>query len=445
MLDLINDLIEKENYKKLKEAITELNEADIAEVIQDVEDENKRIKIFRLLPKDLAADTFANLDIDVQQDLITFLSMKEAGMIIENMYLDDAADLLDEMPASIVTKILANTTSETRKDINYLLKYPDNSAGSLMNIDFLDLKASLTVEQAIRKIRREGKEKETVDVCYVLDNKRKLIGEIPLKDLLFSNQKSKIEDIMDDNPIFVYTYEDQEDVAIKFSKYGSTVMPVVDREDKLVGIITVDDIVDIIREETTEDIEKMAAISPTDKPYMRTGVFETWRKRIPWLLILMVSATFTGKIIQSYEEALASYVVLTSFIPMLMDTGGNAGGQASVTIIRGLSLNEIEFKDWYRILGKEFLVSLLIGSTLAVTNFIKLMLVDKVSLMIALVVCLTLVVTIIFAKLVGCSLPILAKKIGFDPAVMASPFITTIVDAISLIAYFNIATMLLGI
>lgn len=445
MLDLINDLIEKENYKKLKEAITELNEADIAEVIQDVEDENKRIKIFRLLPKDLAADTFANLDIDVQQDLITFLSMKEAGMIIENMYLDDAADLLDEMPASIVTKILANTTSETRKDINYLLKYPDNSAGSLMNIDFLDLKASLTVEQAIRKIRREGKEKETVDVCYVLDNKRKLIGEIPLKDLLFSNQKSKIEDIMDDNPIFVYTYEDQEDVAIKFSKYGSTVMPVVDREDKLVGIITVDDIVDILREETTEDIEKMAAISPTDKPYMRTGVFETWRKRIPWLLILMVSATFTGKIIQSYEEALASYVVLTSFIPMLMDTGGNAGGQASVTIIRGLSLNEIEFKDWYRILGKEFLVSLLIGSTLAVTNFIKLMLVDKVSLMIALVVCLTLVVTIIFAKLVGCSLPILAKKIGFDPAVMASPFITTIVDAISLIAYFNIATMLLGI
>lgn len=445
MLDLINDLIEKENYKKLKEAITELNEADIAEVIQDVEDENKRIKIFRLLPKDLAADTFANLDIDVQQDLITFLSMKEAGMIIENMYLDDAADLLDEMPASIVTKILANTTSETRKDINYLLKYPDNSAGSLMNIDFLDLKASLTVEQAIRKIRREGKEKETVDVCYVLDNKRKLIGEIPLKNLLFSNQKSKIEDIMDDNPIFVYTYEDQEDVAIKFSKYGSTVMPVVDREDKLVGIITVDDIVDILREETTEDIEKMAAISPTDKPYMRTGVFETWRKRIPWLLILMVSATFTGKIIQSYEEALASYVVLTSFIPMLMDTGGNAGGQASVTIIRGLSLNEIEFKDWYRILGKEFLVSLLIGSTLAVTNFIKLMLVDKVSLMIALVVCLTLVVTIIFAKLVGCSLPILAKKIGFDPAVMASPFITTIVDAISLIAYFNIATMLLGI
>lgn len=445
MLETINELIEKENYKQLKESITKLNEADIAEVIQDVEDEKKRIKIFRLLPKDLAADTFANLDIDVQQDLITSLSMKEAGIIIENMYLDDAADLLDEMPASIVTKILANTTAETRKDINYLLKYPDNSAGSLMNIEFLDLKASLTIEQAIRKIRREGKDKETVDVCYVLDGKRKLIGEISLHQLLFNSQKLKIEEIMEDNPVFVYTYEDQEDVAIKFTKYSSTIMPVVDRENRLVGIITVDDIVDILREETTEDIEKMAAISPTDKPYMRTGVFETWRKRIPWLLILMISATFTGKIIQSYEEALASYVVLTSFIPMLMDTGGNAGGQASVTIIRGLSLNEITYNDWRKIVWKELCVSLLVGMTLAFTNFIKLMLVDRVSLIIALVVCLTLIVTVIFAKLVGCTLPILAKKIGFDPAVMASPFITTIVDAISLIAYFNIAAMLLGI
>lgn len=445
MLETINELIEKENYKQLKESITKLNEADIAEVIQDVDDERKRIKIFRLLPKDLAADTFANLDIDVQQDLITSLSMKEAGIIIENMYLDDAADLLDEMPASIVTKILANTTSETRKDINYLLKYPDNSAGSLMNIEFIDLKASLTIEQAIKKIRREGKDKETVDVFYILDGKRKLIGKILLHELLFNSQDMKIQEIMDDNPIFVYTYEDQEDVAIKFSKYGATVMPVVDRENRLVGIITVDDIVDILQEETTEDIEKMAAITPTDKPYMRTGVFETWKKRIPWLLILMISATFTGKIIQSYEEALASYVVLTSFIPMLMDTGGNAGGQASVTIIRGLSLNEITYNDWYKIVWKELCVSLLVGMTLTITNFIKLILVDRVSIMIALVVCFTLILTVVFAKIVGCTLPILAKKIGFDPTVMASPFITTIVDAISLIAYFNIAAILLGI
>ena len=439
------ELIEKEDYKKLKNKITDLNEADIAEILQDIEDEEKRIKVFRLLPKDLAADTFANLDSDVQQSFVKLLSMKEAGAIVENLYVDDAADLLDEMPASMVTKILANTTPETRKEINYLLRYPDNSAGSIMNIDYLDLKASLTVEQAINKMRREGKEKETINVCYVLDKKRQLIGYIELRDFVFNSPDTLIEDIMNTNPVYVYTYEDQEEVAAKFSKYDVTVMPVVDREDKLVGIITVDDIVDILEQETTEDIEKMAAISPTDKPYLRMTPFETWKKRIPWLLLLMISATFTGKIIQHYESALAAYVVLTSFIPMLMDTGGNAGGQASVTIIRGLSLNEIEYKDFFKIIGKELIVSLMVGLTLAVANFAKLLIVDQVSLVIALVVCLSLVVTVIFAKLVGCTLPILAKKVGFDPAVMASPFITTIVDAISLFTYFNIATLILGI
>lgn len=439
------ELIEKEDYKKLKNKITDLNEADIAEILQDIEDEEKRIKVFRLLPKDLAADTFANLDSDVQQSFIKLLSMKEAGAIVENLYVDDAADLLDEMPASMVTKILANTTPETRKEINYLLRYPDNSAGSIMNIDYLDLKASLTVEQAINKMRREGKEKETINVCYVLDKKRQLIGYIELRDFVFNSPDTLIEDIMNTNPVYVYTYEDQEEVAAKFSKYDVTVMPVVDREDKLVGIITVDDIVDILEQETTEDIEKMAAISPTDKPYLRMTPFETWKKRIPWLLLLMISATFTGKIIQHYESALAAYVVLTSFIPMLMDTGGNAGGQASVTIIRGLSLNEIEYKDFFKIIGKELTVSLMVGLTLAVANFAKLLIIDQVSLVIALVVCLSLVITVIFAKLVGCTLPILAKKVGFDPAVMASPFITTIVDAISLFTYFNIATLILGI
>ena len=439
------ELIEKEDYKKLKNKITDLNEADIAEILQDIEDEEKRIKVFRLLPKDLAADTFANLDSDVQQSFIKLLSMKEAGAIVENLYVDDAADLLDEMPASMVTKILANTTPETRKEINYLLRYPDNSAGSIMNIDYLDLKASLTVEQAINKMRREGKEKETINVCYVLDKKRQLIGYIELRDFVFNSPDTLIEDIMNTNPVYVYTYEDQEEVAAKFSKYDVTVMPVVDREDKLVGIITVDDIVDILEQETTEDIEKMAAISPTDKPYLRMTPFETWKKRIPWLLLLMISATFTGKIIQHYESALAAYVVLTSFIPMLMDTGGNAGGQASVTIIRGLSLNEIEYKDFFKIIGKELIVSLMVGLTLAVANFAKLLIIDQVSLVIALVVCLSLVITVIFAKLVGCTLPILAKKVGFDPAVMASPFITTIVDAISLFTYFNIATLILGI
>ena len=439
------ELIEKEDYKKLKNKITDLNEADIAEILQDIEDEEKRIKVFRLLPKDLAADTFANLDSDVQQSFIKLLSMKEAGAIVDNLYADDAADLLDEMPASMVTKILANTTPETRKEINYLLRYPDNSAGSIMNIDYLDLKASLTVEQAINKMRREGKEKETINVCYVLDKKRQLIGYIELRDFVFNSPDTLIEDIMNTNPVYVYTYEDQEEVAAKFSKYDVTVMPVVDREDKLVGIITVDDIVDILEQETTEDIEKMAAISPTDKPYLRMTPFETWKKRIPWLLLLMISATFTGKIIQHYESALAAYVVLTSFIPMLMDTGGNAGGQASVTIIRGLSLNEIEYKDFFKIIGKELTVSLMVGLTLAVANFAKLLIIDQVSLVIALVVCLSLIITVIFAKLVGCTLPILAKKVGFDPAVMASPFITTIVDAISLFTYFNIATLILGI
>ncbi len=443
MLDRINDLIEKENYKELKEEITILNEADIAEVIQDIEEEKKRIKVFRLLPKDLAADTFANLDIDLQQSLISSLSMTEAGNIIENLYTDDAADLLDEMPASMVTKILKNTTLETRKDINAILNYPDNSAGSIMNTEFLDLKENLTIEQAIIKIRREGKDKETIDTCYILDKKRQLIGEIPLRYLIFNKKEKLIKDVMETNPIYVYTYEDQEEVAAKFSKYDVNIMPVVDRENKLVGIITVDDIVDILKEETTEDIEKMAAISPTDKPYMKTSVFETWKKRIPWLLILMISATFTGKIIQSYEEALASYVVLTSFIPMLMDTGGNAGGQASVTIIRGISLKEIEFSDIYKIIWKEVRVSFLVGLTLALANFAKLLLIDQVSLTIAFVVCLTLLVTVLFAKVIGCTLPLLAKKIGFDPAVMASPFITTLVDAISLFAYFNIATMIL--
>lgn len=445
MNEKMHELIENCDYKHLKEELAKYNEVDIAEIIEDIEDENQRIKIFRLLPKDIASATFANLPIDLQQSLITSLSMREAGTIIDNLDADDATDLIDEMPANVVKKILANTTPETRKDINYLLKYPVNSAGSVMNIDFIDLKESSTVAQAIKKIRKEANDKETVNVCYVVDKQRKLLGIVLLKDLILNLEDKLVSEIMNDKVIFSYTYDDQEDVAHKFSKYDLTAMPVVDSENRLVGIITVDDVVDIIAQETTEDIEKMAAISPTDKPYMKTGVFETWRKRIPWLLILMVSATFTGKIIQYYETALASYVILTSFIPMLMDTGGNAGGQASVTIIRGISLNEIEFSDWFKVVWKELLVSLLIGLTLAATNFIKLMLIDKVSLTIAFVVCLALVITVIIAKLVGCSLPILAKKMGFDPAVMASPFITTIVDAISLITYFRIATIILGL
>ena len=445
MYERIYNLIEQKDIVNLKLELLKLNEADIAEILDEIDDNEKRIRIFRLLPKTIAADVFADLDLDNQQNIITSLSMKEAGTILDNLFADDAVDLIEEMPANIVTKLLKNTTNETRADINFLLKYPVNSAGSIMNTAYIDLKENITVNQAIEKIRKEKEDTETLNICFVLDKERKLKGAIFLKDLLFNKPETLIKDIMETKVLYVNTYDDQEEVANSFSKYDVNTMPVVDSENRMVGIITIDDIVDIMEQEATEDIEKMAAISPTDKPYMKTSVFETWKKRIPWLLLLMISATFTGKIIQTYEEALASYVILTSFIPMFMDTGGNAGGQASVTIIRGISLKEIEFKDILKIIWKEFRVAILTGITLAAANFIKLLVIDKVNMSIASVVCLTLIITIIFAKIVGCTLPLLAKKVGFDPAVMASPFITTIVDALSLITYFQIATILLGL
>lgn len=445
MYERIYNLIEQKDIVNLKLELLKLNEADIAEILDEINDNEKRIRIFRLLPKTIAADVFADLDLDNQQNIITSLSMKEAGTILDNLFADDAVDLIEEMPANIVTKLLKNTTKETRADINFLLKYPINSAGSIMNTAYIDLKENITVNQAIEKLRKEKEDTETLNICFVLDKERKLKGAIFLKDLLFNKPETLIKDIMETKVLYVNTYDDQEEVANSFSKYDVNTMPVVDSENRMVGIITIDDIVDIMEQEATEDIEKMAAISPTDKPYMKTSVFETWKKRIPWLLLLMISATFTGKIIQTYEEALASYVILTSFIPMFMDTGGNAGGQASVTIIRGISLKEIEFKDILKIMWKEFRVAILTGITLAAANFIKLLVIDKVNMSIASVVCLTLIITIIFAKIVGCTLPLLAKKVGFDPAVMASPFITTIVDALSLITYFQIATILLGL
>lgn len=445
MIENVKKLIEEEQYVQLKKEIIELEEADIAEIIEELDDDEKTIKVFRILPKDIAAEVFSHLDIDYQQTIITSLSDKEAASIIDTMYADDAADLIEEMPANVVRKILANTTPETRKDINQLLHFPDDSAGSVMTVEFLDIEGNFTIDQAIAQIKKVGTEKETLDFCYVLDRGRKLLGTISLKEIIMAPADAIVSDIMEDNPIHAYTLTDQEEVAMMFQKYDITVLPVVDSEERLVGIITIDDVVDILQEETTEDIEKMAAITPTDKPYMKTTVFETWKKRIPWLLLLMISATFTGTIISSYEEALSKFVILTSFIPMFMDTAGNAGGQASVTIIRGLSLNEIEFKDLFKIMFKEFKVAILVGITLAIANFAKLMLIDNVGVMIAIVVCTTLMVTIMIAKLIGCSLPMIAKKLGFDPAVMASPFITTIVDAVSLIVYFQIASHLLGI
>ncbi len=444
LLVRIRQLIEKKAYKEFRELCTELNEADMASLLEDL-DEDELIKFFRILPKDMAADVFAYLPIDIQQNMIVKFSLGEAARIIEDLDVDDAADLMDEMPANVVTKLLANTSAETRSTINQLLKYPEDSAGSLMTTEYEALKQNLTVEQAVQKIRRDGIDKETVNNCYVLDPQRHLIGTVTLRQIIFSQPEQLIGDIMEDRVISVTTLTDQEEVAREIQKYDFNAMPVVDSEGRMVGIITIDDIIDILQQEATEDIEKMAAISPSDMPYLKTGVFETWKKRIPWLLLLMISATFTGMIITHYEEALGAYLVLTSFIPMLMDTGGNAGSQASVSIIRALSLDELEFKDIGKTIWKEVRVSVLIGVTLAVANFGKLLLIDRVSVLIAVVVCLTLVVTVFVAKFVGCTLPMLAKKMGFDPAVMASPFITTIVDALSLMIYFTFATAFLGI
>ena len=438
-------LIQEKQYSAVRTELSEWNEADIAQILEEIEDVQQQVKVFRILPKSIAADVFAYLPIEVEQSIITSITDKEATNIIDNLMADDAADLMEEMPAGVVKKLLANVSSEQRRDINHLLRYPDDSAGSIMTVEFVDLKASLTVGQAIERIRRTGVDKETINIAYVLDKERHLIGTVALRYLLLHNEDEIIGDFMNDNIISVNTLTDQEEVAKLMSKYDFTTMPVVDNEDRLVGIVTVDDIIDIMTEEATEDIEKMAAIVPTDKPYSRTTVFETWKKRIPWLLLLMISATVTGKIITHYENALGTYVVLTSFIPMLMDTGGNAVGQASVTIIRGLSLNEIEFSDIFKVIWKEIRVAVLCGITLAAANFVKIMIIDNVGITVALIVCLTLVVSVIFAKVVGCSLPMFAQKLGFDPAVMASPFITTIVDALSLMIYFAIATKLLNI
>lgn len=443
-MEEIKELIDSRQYTRLRQELAELQEADIAAVLEELP-KDELIRVFRILPKTMAADVFAYLSIETEQMIITALTDREAANIINNLMADDATDLMEEMPAGVVKKLLANASAETRRDINHLLRYPEDSAGSIMTVEFVDLKVHLTVAQAIERIRRTGIDKETINICYVLDAERHLIGTVSLRYLLLRKADEVIGDFMNDNIISVNTMTDQEEVAQLFSKYDFTAMPVVDNENRLVGIITIDDVVDIMQEEATEDIEKMAAILPTDKPYMKTGVFETWKKRIPWLLLLMISATVTGKIITHYEDALGTYIVLTAFIPMLMDTGGNAGGQASVTIIRGLSLNEIEFHDMVKVIWKEIRVAALCGITLAAANFVKIMLIDHVSVLVALVVCLTLLLAVLFAKLVGCTLPMFAQKIGFDPAVMASPFITTIVDALSLAIYFTIATNLLNI
>ena len=440
----LNELIETKQYTRLRQELADMNDADIAAFLEHMDDE-QMLKIFRILPKSMAADVFSYLEIEHQSSIITSLSEKDAANIIDNLMADDATDLIEEMPANVVKKLLANASPETRRDINHLLRYPEDSAGSVMTVEYVDLNEDLTVKQAIERIRSIGIDSETINICYVLDKTRKLKGTVALRYLLLSKDDDIIGEIMHENVVSIHTLMDQEEVARTFQKYDFTSMPVVDNEERLVGIITVDDVVDIMEEEATEDMEKMAAIVPSDKPYMRTSVFEIWGKRMPWLLLLMISATFTGSIISGFEDALGALPVLVAYIPMLMDTGGNAGGQASVTVIRGLSLNEIGFADVFKVVWKEFRVAVLCGLSLALANFIKLLVFDRVSVMVALVVCTTLLLAVLMAKLVGCTLPMLAKKLGFDPAVMASPFITTIVDALSLLVYFAIATRVLHI
>ncbi len=437
------DLLEGKKYKDLKNLFSNMNPVDIAELLEDFSEKNFLL-LFRILPKDLAADTFVEMNNEQQEMLIRSFSDRELREVVNELYIDDMVDIVEEMPANVVNRILMNTDAKTRLLVNELLKYPEDSAGSIMTTEFISLNAEMTIADAIKRIREKGFDSETIDTCYVTDNVRHLIGYVTIRTIILSDENMKIHDVMERGIISVGTLEDQETVANLFAKYDLTVLPVVDNDTRLVGIVTVDDAIDVMQRETTEDIEKMAAITPTDKPYLRKTTFEIWKSRIPWLLLLMISATFTGMIITYFEDTLKTYVLLTAYIPMLMDTGGNSGSQSSVTIIRSLSLSEIEFGDIFRVLWKEFRIAIMSGITLAAVNFIKLIAFDHAGVHIALAVSVTLLLTISVAKLVGCSLPMLAEKIGFDPAVMASPFITTIVDTISLIIYFNIAGLVLG-
>lgn len=442
--DKLLELLRSKQFVKLKAMLNTLNPADIGQFLSELSNDELMLA-FRITPKDLAADTFVEMEPEQQQQLIQSFTDKELKEVVDELYLDDAVDIVEEMPANVVKRILRAADVDMRKMINTVLKYPDDSAGSIMTIEYVSLRRSMTVSEAIKHIRKTGVDRETIYTCYVTDENSKLIGIVSVKTLLLADEGELIGDIMESNPIFVTTLEDKEVVANDFNKYNFLALPVVDEEQRLVGIVTFDDAIDVLQDEATEDIEKMAAIVPNDKPYMRTGIFETYKKRIPWLLLLMVSATFTGMIINSFENALKAYVALTAFIPMLMDTGGNSGSQASVTIIRGLSLGEIEYRDTLRVLWKEMRVAILCGVTLSAVNFVKCIVIDRVGVQVSAVISLTLILTIFFAKIVGCLLPIGAKKVGFDPAVMASPFITTIVDALSLVIYFNIATAVLGL
>ena len=448
IIEEIDSLFEAHNFYAIKELIKGMEPADLSLVFEEFP--QKIATLFRLLPKDLAAEAFVEMETETQETLLSSLTDNEMKEVMEELYIDDTVDIIEEMPANVVKRMLKNTDPESRKAINEILKYPADSAGSIMTTEYVNLDEDITVEDALKRIRRTGIDKETIYTCYVTRPDRTLLGYVTAKQLLLADEDMIISNIMDTSIIFANTHEDKEQVAKEMSKYDLLALPVVDKENRLVGIITVDDAIDVIEEEATEDIEKMAAIIPSDKPYLATNPVTIWKNRIPWLILLMVTSTFTSQIITSFEAKLQSCVVLTAFIPMIMGSGGNAGGQTSVTIIRGLAIEEINLRDVFKILFKELRVSLLCGVALGVATFGKMLLIDNlilgnsdVTVNISAVVSFTLVVTIIVAKLVGCLLPLLAKRLGLDPAVMASPFITTIVDALSLLIYLGIAAAMI--
>lgn len=437
-------LISQNRFQELSLYFKDTNPVDIAKTMNSLKDE-ELIIMFRLLPKDTSVEVFSHLDNDIQKEIIESIKDDEVKHIIDKLFLDDTVDFIEELPASIVKKVLKNTSPKKRELINQFLKYEESSAGAIMTIEFLDLKENITVGEAINKVRILGVDKEVVNICFVIDRSRKLIGELHLKDLIFNDENALVSDIMGKNVVSTKTIEDQEKVAALFKKYDLTCMPVVDKDNRLVGIITVDDIIDIIEQENTEDFQKMAAMSPSEEPYLKTSAYKLAKNRFGWLLILMISATFTGAIIKKYDDILQSIVSLVVFIPMLMDTGGNAGSQSSTLIIRGLALEEIRMKDFFKVIFKEVKVSLIVGSALGVVNFLRIYFLERTDIMVAVTVGGTLFFTVVIAKVIGGALPIMAKKLKLDPAIMASPLITTIVDTFSLLVYFSLAKVFLKI
>lgn len=443
-MEELMDLLLTRQFRKLKDILTEMNEVDIATFIEELDSE-KTVVVFRMLPKELASDVFACLEVDKQEHIINSITDYELGTIVDDLFVDDAVDMLEELPANVVKRVLKNARPDTRKLINQFLNYPENSAGSIMTAEYVGLKQSMTVEQAFAYIRKNGVDKETIYTCYVMDAKRRLEGVVTVKDLLMNPYEEIIGNIMDTHVIKAFTTEDQEEVADSFQKYDLLSLPVVDHEERLVGIVTVDDVVDVMEQEATEDFEKMAAMLPSEKPYLKTGVFQLAKNRIAWLLILMISSMITGGILAKYEAAFAVIPLLVTFIPMLTDTGGNAGSQSSTMIIRGMAVGEIEPGDLFKVFWKELRVGIIVGAILGFVNYVRLVILYPGKEMLCLTVVLSLMVTVVIAKTIGCVLPIAAKVFHMDPAIMAAPLITTIVDAVSLIIYFQLACSLLGL